>query len=336
MTQALIANNAATTLSVAITTVGQTSVTVVDASKFPVPTGGDYFYCTLLDAANIPEIVKVTSIAGAVFTVVRAQESTAARTFTTGASVRLAITKAVMDEFARLELSVQKAGDTYTGVHNLSGATSVSLPAATTIGAVSTAQIQALAGPSAASIGFIAGLTSAVQPQIDSKAPIASPTFTGNPTAPTPAQGDNDTSIATTAFVRTEFSPIASPTFTGTVTIPAGAAITGYAPIASPVFTGNPTAPTPSTVDSDTSIATTGFVQTIVAGATALGIPTPVWVSGTTYLFGQAVYSPLNVQNYRLSVASKVSTVDPSLDSPDWVALGASVPAFLLMSQGVI
>lgn len=32
-------------------------------------------------------------------------------------------------------------------------------------------------------------------------APLASPVFTGNPTAPTPAAGDNDTSIATTAFV---------------------------------------------------------------------------------------------------------------------------------------
>jgi hypothetical protein len=33
------------------------------------------------------------------------------------------------------------------------------------------------------------------------KAPLASPTFTGDPKAPTPAPGDNDTSIATTAFV---------------------------------------------------------------------------------------------------------------------------------------
>jgi hypothetical protein len=32
-------------------------------------------------------------------------------------------------------------------------------------------------------------------------APIDSPTFTVNPTAPTPSPGDNDTSIATTAFV---------------------------------------------------------------------------------------------------------------------------------------
>lgn len=35
------------------------------------------------------------------------------------------------------------------------------------------------------------------------KAALASPAFTGNPTAPTPSVGDNDTSIATTAFVAT-------------------------------------------------------------------------------------------------------------------------------------
>jgi hypothetical protein len=33
-------------------------------------------------------------------------------------------------------------------------------------------------------------------------APLASPAFTGNPTAPTPSVGDNDTSVATTAFVQ--------------------------------------------------------------------------------------------------------------------------------------
>ncbi len=46
------------------------------------------------------------------------------------------------------------------------------------------------------------------------KAPLASPAFTGTPTAPTPAASDNDTSIATTAYVQTElasFSPAAAP-----------------------------------------------------------------------------------------------------------------------------
>lgn len=77
------------------------------------------------------------------------------------------------------------------------------------------------------------------------KAPLASPAFTGNPTAPTPSNGDNDTSIATTAFVQSAIASLAS--------------------LASPAFTGNPTAPTPLTSDNDTSIATTAFVQTLVA-----------------------------------------------------------------------
>lgn len=37
-------------------------------------------------------------------------------------------------------------------------------------------------------------------------APLASPALTGNPTAPTASQGDNDTSIATTAFVNAEIA----------------------------------------------------------------------------------------------------------------------------------
>ena len=56
--------------------------------------------------------------------------------------------------------------------------------------------------------------------------------LSGTPTAPTAAQGTNTTQIATTAFVNTEITskaPIASPTFTGTVTIPSGAVIADYA-----------------------------------------------------------------------------------------------------------
>jgi hypothetical protein len=45
----------------------------------------------------------------------------------------------------------------------------------------------------------VTGLTT----DLAAKAPLASPALTGNPTAPTPTAGDNDTSIATTAFVTT-------------------------------------------------------------------------------------------------------------------------------------
>lgn len=61
---------------------------------------------------------------------------------------------------------------------------------------------------------------------IAGKADLASPALTGNPTAPTPTAGDNDTSIATTAFVTTAVGGKANSNnavFTGTVTIPDGA-----------------------------------------------------------------------------------------------------------------
>lgn len=50
-------------------------------------------------------------------------------------------------------------------------------------------------------IGAASWYTAVTLPALNLKAPLASPTFTGDPKAPTPTQGDNDTSIATTAFV---------------------------------------------------------------------------------------------------------------------------------------
>lgn len=44
-------------------------------------------------------------------------------------------------------------------------------------------------------------LGAAASSDLAAYAPLASPTFTGDPKAPTPSPGDNDTSIATTAFV---------------------------------------------------------------------------------------------------------------------------------------
>ena len=51
-----------------------------------------------------------------------------------------------------------------------------------------------------------------VHPTDTSRAPLASPAFTGTPTAPTPANGTNTTQIATTAFVRaTRLDQLAAP-----------------------------------------------------------------------------------------------------------------------------
>ena len=56
---------------------------------------------------------------------------------------------------------------------------------------------------------------------IGSKAPLASPTFTGTPAAPTAAANTNTTQIATTAFVMTElgdYATLAAPALTGNAT----------------------------------------------------------------------------------------------------------------------
>lgn len=121
-------------------------------------------------------------------------------------------------------------------------------------------------------------------------APLASPEFTGNPKAPTPAPGDNDTSIATTAHVRAAIdaviagAPGALDTLNEIATQLADdedavAALTlvlaTKAPLDSAALTGVPSAPTPGPGDTTTKIATTAFVAVaaaaaVVAGAAAL------------------------------------------------------------------
>ena len=58
-------------------------------------------------------------------------------------------------------------------------------------------------------LNYVDGVTSAIQTQIDTKAPLASPTFTGTPVLPTSTTGvtqsadDNSTKLATTEYVDT-------------------------------------------------------------------------------------------------------------------------------------
>ncbi|MDT3427688.1 hypothetical protein J2Z22_003251 [Paenibacillus forsythiae] len=50
--------------------------------------------------------------------------------------------------------------------------------------------------------GYLDGVTSSIQTQLNTKAPLASPALTGTPTAPTASAGTNTTQIATTAFAK--------------------------------------------------------------------------------------------------------------------------------------
>ncbi len=111
--------------------------------------------------------------------------------------------------------------------------------------------------PTHTELNFVDGVTSGIQDQIDAKAPIASPTFTG------------------------------------TVTIPSGPSIAGFAPLASPTFTGTPLAPTAANGTNTTQLATTAFVQ---AAAFASVLPSQtgnagkfVTTDGTTASWADAV-----------------------------------------------
>jgi len=121
--------------------------------------------------------------------------------------------------------------------------------------------------------GGIAAITvQAAITELDTeKANLASPTFTGNPLAPTPAVDDNDTSIATTAYVIGQ-AGAANPIIDGAAT--PGTAIkwsrqdhvhptdTSRAALAGPTFTGVPAAPTAAPGTNTTQLATTAFVTT--------------------------------------------------------------------------
>ncbi len=127
-------------------------------------------------------------------------------------------------------------------------------------------------------------------------APLASPSLTGVPLAPTATGGTNTTQIATTQFVTSAVSasttgvsqvlgntgsisltqlvtggvaPLASPVLTGTPTVPGylttAIAASTYAPLASPVLTGTPTIPGYLT------IATAASTYAPLANATMTG-----------------------------------------------------------------
>lgn len=107
-------------------------------------------------------------------------------------------------------------------------------------------------------------------------APLASPTLTGTPAAPTAAVDTNTTQLATTAYVVGQ-GYLKSATAASTYQTQSGmsaylttsSASTTYAPLASPTFTGTPAVPTATAGTNTTQAASTAFVQTAVANLVA-------------------------------------------------------------------
>lgn len=109
-------------------------------------------------------------------------------------------------------------------------------------------------------VSYLDGVTSNIQDQLDTKAPLANPALTGVPTAPTASVNTNTTQVATTAFVVGQAAN-SSPLVNGTVAI--GTSLryarqdhvhptdTTRAPIADPTFTGTVTVGNAGIVFSD-------------------------------------------------------------------------------------
>jgi hypothetical protein len=183
------------------------------------------------------EIIKYTGISGSNLTgCTRAFDGTTAASHSAAAIVSFAVMAAhhnvLKDEIIALE-------------------TSLNLTASRAIATDTNGRLVVVA-TTAAELAFVNGVTSAIQTQLDLKAPKASPTFTGTVTVPPAAnfalQTGTSSVLEASATTKTELgylsgvtsaiqtqmdlkAPKASPTFTGTVTVPNGAAATSAAAV---------------------------------------------------------------------------------------------------------
>ena len=102
---ALINNNASGTLASGINTdVTSLSLDTGQGALFPNPTGGDYFYATLVDSSLNVEIIKVTARSTDDFTTIeRAQDGTTAKSFSAADIVEIRPIAALFAETAKLD-----------------------------------------------------------------------------------------------------------------------------------------------------------------------------------------------------------------------------------------
>jgi hypothetical protein len=112
-----VTNNAYGTLSASITSSATTiALATGQGARFPSLGAGDYFFGTLIDTSNNVEIVKVTARSTDSMTVVRGQDNTTARAYSTNDRFELRPTSALFNDFTdRLAEKLPLAGGTLTG-----------------------------------------------------------------------------------------------------------------------------------------------------------------------------------------------------------------------------
>lgn len=161
--------------------------------------------------------------------------------------------------------------------------------------------------PTHTELNFVDGVTSAIQTQIDSKAPLASPNLTGVPLAPTAAVDTTTQQLATTAYVVNQ-GYLKSSTAAATYSTPASVSsalgpyltsATAAATYATPGYVSSALAPYATTSYVNTQIAANApggftFLGTV---ATTSGTSLPLSVSLGSYSFISVVYNGVSGTN---------------------------------------
>ena len=196
----------------------------------------------------------------------------------------------------------------------------------------------------------LTGLSTTGAATIGTTLNVTGQTTLATATATTPATADNNTNVATTAFVKAQsYAPLASPTFTGSVTIPSGASIAGYLTTAAAAagyatVTGggasgtwginvSGSAVSATTQDRNTystNIATTAYVKNLFGTDSTSGTPDWNHISNTqpgtgpTLLLGTAsngpgqgnYYHPLNFEYGAKNGTQQITQLAISYASP--------------------
>jgi hypothetical protein len=182
-------------------------------------------------------------------------------------------------------------------------------------------------------IGYVAGVTSSIQDQIDAKAPLASPALTGEPTAPTATADQNNTQVATTAFV---IGQAASATPEANGTAAAGTSVkyaradhvhptdTTLAPKAAPTFTGLVTVDTEG-VQFDDGVQTKQGVPSLTT------IKAAITANATT----STLSSPLTYRDSLVPVAGTYTvTIDADTTNSITFPVGTSIDFYQSSGTG--
>ncbi len=141
----------------------------------------------------------------------------------------------------------------------------------------------------ATELNYTDGVTSAIQTQLDAKAPLLSPALTGTPTAPTAAAGTNTTQVATTAFALANSTGM---TLLGTLTTTSGSTQT----LSGLVLTSYKQLVLEWNLVSHSNISNQTF--SIGAGQVITGIPSGDFVAGmVTVSLVSGIASPILSRN---------------------------------------